>query len=163
MAQPTITSFAPTSIPANAGGVVVITGTNFNTAAVTAVTVNGATASFVVTNDTTLTVTVPNALPGVATVAVTNPTGTATNNSGLTVTAYVVPTYNNILTPTGVFDTSGTSRFTNNLDDQYLAFNSKLWSNAASSYSAYLEKVAKINAVILHNTRYNPDLAVPTF
>jgi hypothetical protein len=162
MAQPTIGSFSPTTLPAN-GGALVITGTNFNTAAVTAVTLNGATVSFVVTNDTTLTIAnTPPAVPGAATVAVTNPTGTATS-SALTITDYNIPTRNNYATHTGVFDTSGTTRFTNNLSDQYKGQDSNLWSTATSSYPAYLNRVAKIKAVNLYNTRYNPDLPVVTF
>ncbi len=116
MATPTITGIAPATIPANAGGVVVLTGVNYNTAAVTAVTINLTPASFVVTNDTTLTVTVPNSLLGLASVAVTNPTGTVTNAALLTVTDYVIPVRNNVATLNGTFETSGTTIFTGRQD-----------------------------------------------
>lgn len=164
MAQPTITSFSPATVVAD-GGPTVITGTNLNTAAVTSVTLNGAAVSFVVTNDTTITIAkTPPAVEGVATVTATNPTGTATNNTGLTVLPYTVPTRNNYATHTGVFDTSGTTRFSNNTLGMYQQQDSNLWATATSSYAAYLAKVAKIKAVKLENVR-RPlgNLTVPTF
>lgn len=164
MAQPTISSFAPTSVPA-LGGPLVINGLNFNTAAVTSVKINGAAASFVVTSDTVLTIAnTPFADSGVATVTVTNPTGTATDSTNLTVLPVVTPVRNNYATLTGVFDTSGTTRFTNNIADQYKGQDSNLWSTGTSSYAYYLTRVAKIKAVKLENTRRPAGaLTVPTF
>ena len=79
---PTITSFAPAS--ALPGAVVTVTGTNFTGA--TGLTVNGLAATPTVTNATTLTFTVPAAAQaGVATVVVTGPGGTGTNNTSFTV------------------------------------------------------------------------------
>ncbi len=163
MAQPTIASYNKSTIAAS-GESLVITGTNLNTAPVTAVTINGASVPFVVTNDTTLTLanTGPQE-PGVAVVTATNPTGTATKSDALVVGEYVVPTRNNYVTHTGVFDTSGTTRFTNNIADQYRQQDSNLWNPSSASYPGYLVRLAKIKAVRLYNTRYNPDLAVVTF
>lgn len=161
MAAPTVTSYAPATIPANAGGSVVVTGTNFQTVPVTAVKVNGATAAFVINSATQLTITTPNAEPGVAKVEITNADGTVTSTTGLTVTAYTIPTRNYITTATGVFDTSGTTRFVGNVKGQYEGSDKETF---AGSYVTFLEKQAKIKAVNLHNKRY-PALAlpVPTF
>lgn len=164
MAQPTIGSFVPSTIPA-LGGALVINGTNFNTAAVTSVKLNGATVSFVVTSDTVLTIaSTPYSDSGVATVTVTNPTGTATDSTNLTVLPVVAPTRNNYSTPTGVFDTSGTTRFTNNIQGQYQGQDSTLWSTGTTSYAYYLIRVAKIRAIKLENTRRPAgNITVPTF
>jgi len=153
MATPTISSFTPTSVAAS-GTALVITGTNFDTANVTSVKINGSAASFVITNGTTLTIAAtPPVEAGIATVTVTNPTATATDTTGLTVTAYVVPTRNNVATPTGTFSTSGTTIFSNGLLGAYQQSDSNLWSTAVTAYPAYLAKVAKIKAVKLENVR----------
>jgi hypothetical protein len=82
VSAPTITSFSPTS--ALPGAVVTVTGTNFT--GVTGVTVNGAAATPTITNATTLTFTVPTAATaGLATIVITGPGGTATNNTAFTV------------------------------------------------------------------------------
>lgn len=79
---PTITSFAPAS--AEPGTVVTVTGTNFTGA--TSVTLNGITTTLSVTSSTTLTFVVPTAATaGVATIVVTGPGGTGTNNVAFTV------------------------------------------------------------------------------
>jgi len=79
---PTITSLTPAS--ALPGAVVTVTGTNFTGA--TSVTVNGLAATPTVTNATTLTFVVPAAAQaGVATLVITGPGGTGTNNTALTV------------------------------------------------------------------------------
>ena len=81
-AAPTITSFSPAS--ALPGAVVTVTGTNFTGA--TNLTVNGAAVTPTVTSATTLTFVVPTAAAaGLATVVVTGPGGTATNNTAFTV------------------------------------------------------------------------------
>jgi hypothetical protein len=159
MAAPTVTSYAPTNIPANAGGAVVATGTGFT--GTTSVKVNGATATFVITDATHLAITTPNADPGVAKVEITNADGTLVSTTGLTITPYVVPTRAFVTTGTGVFDTSGTTRFTNNIQGQYEGLDKESFSGA---YNKYLAQSAKIKAVILFNKRY-PALAlpVPTF
>lgn len=96
-AAPTITSFTPTSGPI--GTSVTITGTNFTTPAVTAVTFNGVAATFTPpTSATSLTATVPaGATDGP--IAVTNADGTATSATNFDVTASPVPTITSF-TPT---------------------------------------------------------------
>ena len=93
-AQPTITSFAPTTGPV--GTVVTVTGTNFTGA--TAATVGGTPATGVsATSATSLTLTVPaGATSGVITV--TTPAGTATSSGTFTVTvpAGPVPTLTSV-------------------------------------------------------------------
>ena len=79
---PTITSFSPAS--ALPGAVVTVTGTNFTGA--TNVTVNGLAATPTVTSATTLTFVVHTAAAaGLATVVITGPGGTGTNNTAFTV------------------------------------------------------------------------------
>lgn len=81
-AAPTITSFAPAS--ALPGATVTVTGTNFTGA--TSVAVNGVAATPTVISATTLTFVVPAAaVAGVATIVVTGPGGTGTNNTAFTV------------------------------------------------------------------------------
>jgi outer membrane protein assembly factor BamB len=78
---PAITSFAPSSGPA--GTSVAIKGTGFTGA--TAVSFNGVTAAFAVGSDTSISATVP-AGASTGPISVTNAQGTATTQSGFTVT-----------------------------------------------------------------------------
>lgn len=161
MAVPTVSSFAPSTVTAN-GAQTVITGLNFNTPAVSAVTVNGTPATFVVTNDTTLTVQVPQSATGLATVVITNASGSVTNTTGLTITAFVVSPGSSVFNWVGTFDTSGTAKLS--LDQQYTGLSSFYQpTSLQGKYRTYLEKTAKIAAVTLYNARYNPDLTVPTY
>jgi hypothetical protein len=166
MAVATFTSFTPATAPANAGATATTTtivGTGFT--GTTTVKVNGATATFVITDDTHLVVTLPNGVTGVASVAVTNGTGTATDTTHFTYTPVVVPTRSAIVAVGGVFDSSGTTRFTNNIADQYAFQDPTLFGGSyPTSYAQFLVRQAKIKAVNLFNSRY-PDQAitVPTF
>lgn len=88
-ADPTITSFTPTSGPV--GTTVTITGTNFNDPAVNLVEFNSHDASFTVVNDTTIRATVPNdATDG--RIQVHNVDGTATSSMSFNVTQAPGPT-----------------------------------------------------------------------
>jgi hypothetical protein len=158
MAAPTITSFAPATVAGNAGTTTTVTGVAFT--GTTAVTVNGAAATFAITNDTTLVVTLPNADPGLATVVITNATGPTTNTTGLTIGAYVVPTRTSSVQSTGVLDTSGTTSFSTGLTGAYGFEEKSLWGGTyPGGYSAYLQRQAKIKAIALYNKRY-PTLAI---
>lgn len=162
MAAPTITSFSPASLPANAGGQTTITGTGFQTSnTVTAVTVNGAAATFSVTNDTTLVVTIPNAAPGLATVVVTSSGGNVTSNNKLTITSYVIP---EVVAPsglTGVLDTTGTSGLNDPSDANWDHMSKP---NFAGAYPGYLDRTAKIAAAKLYNLRHpTAQISVPTY
>ena len=87
-AAPTITSLSVTT--GAPGTPVTITGTNFQTPTVSAVSFNGTAAVFTVVSDTSITTSVPcGATTG--NVTVTNATATS-NNSAFTVTAAGVPT-----------------------------------------------------------------------
>ena len=162
MAAPTITSFSPASLPANAGGVTTITGTGFQTSnTVSAVTVNGAAATFSVTDDTTLVVTTPNAAPGLAKVVVTTSGGSVTDTTNLTITAYVIPTVYTPASNTGVLDVSGTSGLNASDADNYHHMDAD---NFGGAYPEYLVKTAKIAAVKVFNARYPDDaITVPTY
>jgi hypothetical protein len=162
MAAPTITSFSPASLPANAGGQTTITGTGFQTAnTVSSVTVNGAAATFSATNDTTLVVTIPNAAPGVATVVVTTDGGSATSNNKLTITNYVIPEVSTPSGLTGILDTTGTSGLNDPSDTNWDHLSKP---NFAGAYPSYLDRTAKIAAAKLYNLRYPDDtITVPTY
>jgi len=162
MAAPTITSFSPASLPANAGGQTTITGTGFKTDnTVSAVTVNGAAATFSATSDTALVVTIPNAAPGKATVKVTTDGGSATDSTHLTITAYVIPEVYSPASNTGVLDVSGTSGLNASDVENYAHMDHD---NFAGAYPDYLKKTAKIAAVKLFNARYPDDaITVPTY
>ena len=160
MAGPTVSSFAPGSVSANAGNTTTVTGVGFSLTPVTA-TVNGSPAVVSVTNDTTLVLTLPATGPasiGAAVVVVTNSGGSTTNNSGLTVTSYVVPTRNNISQQVSSFDTSGTTTFPTNIFGQYQQGDAITF---GGSYSVYLAKTAKIKAVALFNNRYPAQAIAP--
>lgn len=91
---PTVTVVAPTS--GVRGTAVTITGTDFNNANVTSVTIGGAAASpFIIVSATSITTTVPcAATTGLGDVRVTNPSGTSANTAAddFTVTASGAPT-----------------------------------------------------------------------
>ena len=80
-AAPTVTSIFPSSGPSGGGTVVTITGTGFQSPAVTGVTFLAPAASFVVIDDNTITATTPFlGSAGTVTVAVTNTDGTNPND-----------------------------------------------------------------------------------
>lgn len=99
---PTITSFTPATGPI--GTVVTITGTNFQTPAVSAVTFNGTTATFTVVSDTSITATVPTGATD-GPIAVTNADGTATSVTNFDVTPSPVPTITSFTPTTGAVGT----------------------------------------------------------
>ena len=84
---PTITSFSPTS--ALPGTSITVTGTNL--VGLTGVTVNGMSTSFSTFGSTSLTFIIPTqTAAGLATIVLTSPGGTGTNNTGLTVLSSTV-------------------------------------------------------------------------
>ena len=90
---PTVTAVAPTS--GVRGTPVTITGTDFNNANATSVTINGAAATFIIVSATSITTSVPcAATTGLGDIRVTNPSGTSTNTAAddFTVTASGAPT-----------------------------------------------------------------------
>jgi len=97
---PAVTGVSPITGPR--GTPVTITGTSFNTPAVTSVTIGGATATFTVVSDTSITTSVPCAAPvGAGDIIVNN--GTASSNTAaddFLVTASAAPTITSF-TPTG--------------------------------------------------------------
>jgi IPT/TIG domain-containing protein len=103
-ADPTITSFTPTSGPV--GTTVTITGTNFNNPVVTDVEFDNRNAgSFTVVNDTTITATVPNnATDGP--IQVTNADNTATSSTDFDVTPAPAPTITSFTPTVGPIGTS---------------------------------------------------------
>jgi hypothetical protein len=79
-AVPTVTGVSPNSGTANGGTTVVITGTNFNNGAATAVTIGGTAAtSYTVVDNFTINAVVPAHATGNVTISVTNGTGTGTS------------------------------------------------------------------------------------
>lgn len=78
MAAPTVTSISPSSGTYAGGNPVIISGTNFNTPAVSSVDFGGTAATFTITSDTRITATVPAHATGAVTVTVTNTDGSAT-------------------------------------------------------------------------------------
>lgn len=160
MAVATFTSVAPSTVPAN-GGNVTYTGAGFT--GTTAVKVNGQTATFVINSDTELVVSIPATKTGKPTVVVTNASGDATDSNLITVTAYTVPAGAASGFMTGAFPTDGLQ--TNlHVSELYKTLSDE-WGNTSprGKYARYLEKAAKVAAVILYNKRYEPDLAVPTY
>ena len=115
-ADPTITSFTPTSGPV--GTTVTITGTNFNDPPVNLVEFNNHDASFTVVNDTTIRATVPNdATDG--RIEVHNIDGTATSSSNFNVTSSgggsggpTITSFNPTSGPVGTSVTINGSNFT---------------------------------------------------
>ncbi|MGV9004261.1 beta strand repeat-containing protein [Flavobacterium sp.] len=81
-AQPTITSFTPTSACVNSSATITINGTNFT--GVTDVSLNGVSATYSFVSDTKITATLPNGAT-TGTVTVTAPAGTGTSASNFTV------------------------------------------------------------------------------
>ncbi len=96
MAVPTITKLSPSSGTTAGGNPVVITGTNFNTPAVTHVIFDGNNAAFTINSGTQITATAPTHAAGSATVTATNATGSATTSysysNGLTLSPTQGPT-----------------------------------------------------------------------
>lgn len=98
MATPTVTGVSPTVLAV--GQTVTITGTNFNTAALTAVSFNGTPAtSFTVVSNTTATAVAPAFTSGHLTV--TNPTTTSATSPADNVTFGTVPTLTYVGTLSG--------------------------------------------------------------
>jgi len=116
-AGPTITSFAPTSGPV--GSTVTITGTSFTGA--TAVTFNGASASYTVASATSIQATVP---AGATTgpLSVTTPAGAATSTTSFTVVN--PPTIASFAPASGPVGTSVTISGTNFTGTTSVTFNS---------------------------------------
>jgi hypothetical protein len=92
---PTVSSFTPTS--GSPGTSVTVNGSGFTGA--TAVTFNGAAASFTVGSDAQLTATVPSGATS-GSIAVTTPAGTGTSSSSFTVTAATVAPKITSISPT---------------------------------------------------------------
>ncbi|MGC0318467.1 IPT/TIG domain-containing protein [Kitasatospora acidiphila] len=96
MAVPTITGLSPLSGTTAGGNPVVITGTNFNTPAVTSVTFDGTSATFTINSDSQITATAPTHAAGPVTATVTNASGSATAgysyDNGLTLSPTQGPT-----------------------------------------------------------------------
>src|SRR5262245_47840699 len=108
-ADPTITSFTPTSGPV--GTTVTITGTNFNDPPVNLVEFNNHDASFTVVNDTTLRATVPHGATD-GRIEVPNVDGTATSSTSFNVTQAPGPTITSFSPTSGRVGTVVTIRGT---------------------------------------------------
>jgi hypothetical protein len=107
---PTISSFTPSSVCASAGSTVSITGTNFTGA--TAVSIGGTAAvSYVVNSSTQITATIGSGTTGQITVS--NPVGSATSATNLTVSA--TPSVSTASPATSIAATSATANWTSSL------------------------------------------------
>lgn len=113
---PTITGFSPAS--GQVGSSVVITGTNFSAAS--AVTFNGANASFTIGSPSQITATVPSTTSGP--IAVTTPGGTATSASPFTVTP-PAPTISGFSPGSGIIGSSVVVTGTNFTSASAVKFN----------------------------------------
>ncbi len=123
-------------------------------------TVGGTPAQFVVNSDTQITLTTPNSGKGTQSVQVTNASGSASTN--ITVSSYTVPVRAGVVSITGTLRTDGIGPL--NLQDQYRRFDAVFNTDTAwGKYADYLQKTAKIAAVVLYNQRYSPDISVPTY
>ena len=86
---PTISSFSPSSGCASTGTVISITGTNYT--AVSAVTINGQSASFTVNSTTSITAVLPDGATGTGDIVVINSSGSGTSGSQFTVNSIATP------------------------------------------------------------------------